>query len=217
VIADLWSISKIGIGSTLGLIGLVSLPRGFVFRPPDEDPHPVPWLRVLLSCAIGDRMYPDPQWDQLAATWRAMYPLASVRREVATLLRQVLATVPDFITVLTEHRSPLLPGRSLGDVLYNPLVHRRALLRRFAAWQAQPRRAALEPPTLAFAVLGQARASGRLTPERESHILRHLITNWAVTSTLETARATTRAETFLGQPTIWREPTTAPARLLTAS
>jgi hypothetical protein len=217
VVADYWAISKIGIGSTLGLIGLVSLPRGFVFRPPDEDPHPVPWLRVLLSCAIGDRMYPDGQWKRLAATWGAMYPLAGVPRELATLLRQVLATVPDFITVLTQHRSPLLAGRSLGDVLHSPFVHRRVLLERFAAWQAQPRRAVLEPPTLAFAVLGQARASGRLTPERESQVLRHLITSWAVTSTLETARATTRADTFLGQPTIWREPATAPARLRTAS
>jgi hypothetical protein len=36
----------------------------------------MPWIRVLLSCAIGDRPYPDPQWKRLAATWRAMYPLA---------------------------------------------------------------------------------------------------------------------------------------------
>ena len=86
IVADFWSISRIGIGSTLGLIGLVSLPRGFVFRPPDEDPHPVPWMRVLLSCAIGDRLYPDPQWGQLAATWRAMYPLSGVRPELAGII-----------------------------------------------------------------------------------------------------------------------------------
>jgi hypothetical protein len=39
----------------------------------------MPWIRVLLSCAIGDRLYPDPQWKRLAATWRAMYPLAGLR------------------------------------------------------------------------------------------------------------------------------------------
>ena len=100
IVADFWSISKIGIGSTLGLIGLVSLPRGFVFRPPDEDPHPMPWMRVLLSCAIGDRLYPDPQWGQLAATWRAMYPLAGVRPELAALIAELQATMPDL-----DHRA----------------------------------------------------------------------------------------------------------------
>ena len=100
IVADYWSISKIGIGSTLGLIGLVSLPRGFVFRPPDEDPHPMPWLRVLLSCAIGDRLYPDPQWDQLAATWRAMYPLAGVRPEIAQIIAELQTTMPDL-----DHRA----------------------------------------------------------------------------------------------------------------
>ena len=83
IVADFWSISRIGIGSTLGLIGLVSLPRGFVFRPPDEDPHPIPWVRVLLSCAIGDRLYPDPQWAGWPRLWRAMYPIAGVRPELA--------------------------------------------------------------------------------------------------------------------------------------
>ena len=83
IVADFWSISRIGIGSTLGLIGLVSLPRAFVFRPSDDDPHPMPWIRVLLSCAIGDRLYPDPQWKRLAATWRAMYPLAGLRPALA--------------------------------------------------------------------------------------------------------------------------------------
>src|SRR5215218_9629651 len=86
IVADFWSISRIGIGSTLGLIGLVSLPRGFVFRPSDDDPHPMPWVRVLLSCAIGDRLYPDPQWERLAATWRAMYPLTGIRAPLAELI-----------------------------------------------------------------------------------------------------------------------------------
>ena len=167
--ADYWSISKIGIGSTLGLIGLVSLPRGFVFRPPDEDPHPMPWVRVLLSCAIGDRLYPDPQWRRLAAIWRAMYPLVGAapgdRQRPSPNCE---ATMPDLVTMLVNHRPARLRGRTLGDVLRSPHLQPAALLARFAAWQADPAQMAKAPPTLAFAVLGQARASGRLSPERES-------------------------------------------------
>jgi hypothetical protein len=205
IVADFWSIGRIGIGSTLGLIGLVSLPRAFVFRPSDDDPHPMPWIRVLLSCAIGDRLYPDPQWRRLAATWRAMYPLAGLRPALTAIVAELRATIPELVSVLVEHRPPLLRGRSLGEVLRNPGLQRDALLRRFALWEARPSRMTAAPPTLAFAVLGQARASGRLSPERESRLLRRLIESWAVRSSLETARATTRSDTpmFVGQPAIW--------------
>jgi hypothetical protein len=215
IVADFWSISRIGIGSTLGLIGLVSLPRGFVFRPSDDDPHPMPWIRVLLSCALGHRLYPDPQWDRLAATWRAMYPLAGLRPQLTAIISELRTTMPDLVSAIVEHRPARLRGRSLGDVLRNPELHREALLRRFAVWEATPSRMELAPPTVAFAVLGQARASGRLSPERESAVLRRLIASWAVTSALETARATTRSDAamFVGQPAIWAgSPSWTPTR-----
>ena len=80
IVADFWSIAKIGIGSTLGLIGVVSLPSWFVFRVNADDPHPMPWIRVKLSCAIGDALYPHPQWRELAALWESLYPPQRARR-----------------------------------------------------------------------------------------------------------------------------------------
>src|SRR5689334_16074216 len=154
IVADVWSIGRIGIGSTLGLIGLVSLPRAFVFRPSDDDPHPMPWIRVLLSCAVGDRLYPDPQWKRLAATWRAMYPVAGLRPALTGLIGELRATLPELVSVIVEHRPPLLRGWTLGDVLRNPELQRDALLRRYAFWEAQPNRMTDAPPTVAFAVLG---------------------------------------------------------------
>ena len=111
--------------------------------------------------------------------------------------------------MLVEHRPRRLRGWSLGEVLRNPELDRKALLERFSAWEADPSLMVLAPPTVAFAVLGQARASGRLSPERESALLRRLIGAWAVRSSLETARATTRSPTemFVGQPTIWADST----------
>jgi hypothetical protein len=205
IVPDCWAISKIGIGSTLGLIGLVSLPRAFVFGPVGDDPHPIPWIRVLLSCAIGDRLYPDPQWTQLAGTWRSLYPLTGVPPRVVALLGELQATLPEFVSVLLGHRP---------EVLRNPGLERATLLRRYADWRADPDRMAHAPPTLAFAVLGQARASGLLSPERESRLLHRLIVSWAMKSTLETARTFVRsgAEMF-GQPAIWSEPAADPAQI----
>ncbi len=207
IVADQWSISRIGIGSTLGLIGLVSLPRAYVFRPSEDDPHPTPWIRVLLSCAIGERLYPHPQWQRLAALWCTLYPLDGLRPELRATIAELRATMPGLVTLLVEHRPARLRGWSLGEVLRNPELEPDALLRRFSAWEARPSRMERIPPTLAFAVLGQARHSGRLTPEREARLLRRLIASWAVTSSLKTAEATTRTDTamFVGQPTFWTD------------
>ena len=209
IVADYWSIARIGIGSTLGLIALVSLPPAFVFRPSDDDPHPTPWVRVLLSCAIGDRLYPDPQWRRLAGVWRALYPIDGVPPPLAAAIADLEATMPALVTMLVNHRPPTLNGRGLGAVLRNPEVRPDALLRHFRAWQSDPGRMASAPPTLAFAVIGQARADGLLSPEREAWMLRRLITGWAVTSTLATARnAARRADVpmVVGQPAIWADP-----------
>src|SRR5436305_1548105 len=46
IVADLWAVARVGITATHGLIGVVSLPRYFVFRPNLDDPHPAPWIRV---------------------------------------------------------------------------------------------------------------------------------------------------------------------------
>jgi hypothetical protein len=46
LLADFWAVGKLGIGGTLGLMSVVSLPRWFVFRVDAHDPHPVPWIRV---------------------------------------------------------------------------------------------------------------------------------------------------------------------------
>ncbi|MDZ4150289.1 hypothetical protein [Methylicorpusculum sp.] len=44
-------------------------------------------------------------------------------------------------------------------------------------------------PILAFAVIGQARSDGRLSPEEESVILAKLLTHWALSRTLSVSAA----------------------------
>ena len=82
VIADFWSIARAGVVSTLGLIGVVSLPRAFVFRINFNDPHPAPWIRVKLSCAIGDSLLPAPAMaKEYADLWSSYYPIGDLADE----------------------------------------------------------------------------------------------------------------------------------------
>jgi len=222
VVADFWSIAKVGIASTLGLVGLVSLPRSFVFRMMPDDPHPFPWIRVLLSCAIGERLYPAGprgQWRRLAALWPELYPVSGVHLDLRQTIAALEQTLPEFVALLAGHRPAALRGRSLADVLAQPDRAPSRLIGRYRGWEADPAAMHSTPPTLAFAVLGQARASGLITPERENTLLRGLITEWALKSTLETARACAglgRVPMHMGQPAIWRLDETAAPQETTA-
>jgi hypothetical protein len=185
IVADLWSIAKIGIGSTLGLIGVVSLPSWFVFRANADDPHPMPWIRVKLSCAIGDALYPHPQWRELAALWEELYPPSKLDVAQQRLLAALEATFPRFVALLVDHRPRSLHGRSLREVT---VLAEREPDRLAGLWRRCRRehgRLRDLAPSLAFAVLGQARALGDLSAERESRTVENLLTYWALRSTLE--------------------------------
>jgi hypothetical protein len=93
--------------------------------------------------------------------------------------------MPSFVRFLLAHRPKLLRGRTLGEVIRMPDREPDRLLAQYAAWRTRPSLMFAAPPTLVFAIFGRARSAGRLTPERESRLLRKLITHWALYSTLD--------------------------------
>lgn len=187
IVADLWSVGKLGVASTLGLIGVVSLPAWAVFRIGADDPHPVPWIRVRLSCMLGERLYPDPQWRRLSALWEALYPRARLEESVRALLDALDGTIPRLVELLVEHRPAKLRGRSLREVM--PLAERgpEQLAAYYEAWRRRPEQLREVAPSLAFAVLGHARMRGRLAAREESRTVSNLLTYWALRSTLDIA------------------------------
>ena len=184
ILADFWSVSRVGVGATLGLMGVVSLPRAFVFRISLDDPHPIPWIRVKLSCAMGQALYPDPQWDRLAHWWAGFYPLKSLSPARQRFFAAVEAHIPQFVSLLVNHRPSSLFGRSLGEVMTFADRKPDHLRQLHQAWRGRPERMNQAAPSLAFAVIGQARADGRLTPEQEGPLLIDLLTYWALLNTL---------------------------------
>ncbi len=183
ILADMFSVARVGVTAPLGLIGVVSLPRVFVFRTDPSDPHPTPWLRVKLSAALGDGLYPHPQWRALARVWECFYPRRFAPRGVGPLLDLVDSVTPRFVELLLGHRPPALRGRSLRQALATP--ERRP--ERLAVGLGPLLASTGEPtpsPTLAFAMLGQGRLDGKLTPEGESRTAAKLLTQWALDGAL---------------------------------
>lgn len=187
IVADFWSLARVGVVATMGLIGVVSLPRAFVFRLAADDPHPVPWIRVKLSCAMGQQVYPHPQWQRIARLWEAFYPLDGIAPEQQALLAQLQASMPGLVGLLVNHRPPALRGHALVEVMQVRARQPARLEYLFRAWNRLPAQMYRAAPSLVFAVLGQARANGQLSPEDESTLLARLLTHWALRSTLDSS------------------------------
>jgi hypothetical protein len=187
IVADFWALAKVGITSTLGLMGIVSLPSAFVFRMSLDDPHPIPWIRVKLSCAIGKALYPHPQWDRLSGLWESFYPpidLSQPKRDLLALLEEMM---PSFVTLLVNHRPKSLRGQSLREALISDDRRPENLAACYRSWSKTPQSMRQVSPTLVFAAIGQARADGQITPELEAKAIGNLLTDWAVRSTLDVA------------------------------
>lgn len=185
IVADLWGVARVGITATSGLIGVVSLPRVFVFRLGLDDPHPAPWIRVKLSCAMGRALYPDPQWTHLERLWEAFYPPVGLLPDLRRLLADLSGTTDELARLIVSHRPPALRGQALGAVLGAPERHPASLRALYQEWTAQPRRMRAAAPSLVFAVLGQARYDNLLSPEGESGLLGELLAEWALRATLD--------------------------------
>ncbi|TWI69353.1 hypothetical protein IP91_00421 [Pseudoduganella lurida] len=185
VVADFWALARVGVVATLGLIGVLSLPRVFVFRLNADDPHPVPWLRVKLSCALGRLLYPHPQWTRIERLWDGYYPLDDVAPGDRQLLEQLTASLPAMAGLLANHRPPALRGASLVEAMAVAGRQPALLARLFRWWHAAPQRMYDSAPALVLAVIGQARADGLLAPEDESVLLERLLTHWAMRAALQ--------------------------------
>ena len=184
ILADFWSVAKLGITSTLGIMGVVSLPRPFVFHISLDDPHPFPWIRVRLSCAIGNALYPNEQWNILARLWESFYPLKGLSKEKQDLIAMLESTFQQFVSTLVNYRPELLRGKSLKEAM---AVHERQphiLDAYHNTWRSSPAGLRSASPTLAFAVIGQAKANDKLSPEEESYTIAELLKYWALQNTL---------------------------------
>ncbi len=201
IVADFWSVAHVGVAATLGLMAVVSLPRAFVMRFGGDDPHPIPWIRVRLSAAMGRVLYPHDQWDKASALWEAFYPLGDLPDETRDLFAALEASMPEFVELLVNHRPPKLRGRTLAEAM--PLEERtpERLREHYEHWRREPRLMREARPALVFAVIGQVRIEGRISPEKESRMLAYLLTYWAMRSTLNTTEFSARRSALQEEPT----------------
>ncbi len=93
--------------------------------------------------------------------WEAYYPLGDLDQARKELIGMLEATLPAFVSLLVHHRPKTLRGHSIAEVLS---VNERTPERLGALWRQckqSSRQIRQLRPTLAFALIGQARMDGR--------------------------------------------------------
>ena len=187
IVADLWSVARVGVCATTGMMGVLSLPAAFVFRDNADDPHPTPWIRVLLSAALGDALYPHAQWGGLVQLWESFYPAGKIPLHRRSLFASLRRTIPALVETLVEHRPVAMRGRTIAEVMATDERQPERLRATFDDWHCVPSPMLSARPSLVFAVIGQARSDDRITPEQEGSALAGMLRHWALRNTLDNA------------------------------
>jgi hypothetical protein len=179
IIADVWATGHLGVTATLGLMSVVTLPSYFQFRIDLKDPHPPPYVRVLVSCAFGKKLYPHAQWDKLSALWKTFYPTHELRKEIVLVLEDIEREIPAFVELVIRHSTKEMQGRRLVD-LFPAKERQPAQLRElYQLWKTKKLSLYTLPPTLVFAVLGQAKSDLVIDAVEESRVLTKVLRYWA--------------------------------------
>ena len=180
ILSDFWAMAHLGIGATLGLINVVSLPSYFVFRVATDGPHPFPWIRVKISIALGRALFPHLQWKYLEKKWESFYPVKGQKTATRSTIQALERILPGFASLVINHRPKSLRGKALKEVF--PVQERQPvhLQKRYKRWKYHPTLMETADPTLVFAVLGQAKSDGNISTVEETHLLQRMLTRWAM-------------------------------------
>lgn len=179
ILADYWAMGHLGITASLGLMGVVTLPSYFQFRLDLTDPHPAPYMRVKISCAFGQSMFPHVQWDRIWKMWQLFYPTEGLPKEKTDLLDELNEHLDEFVALVNNHRAASLKGKRLVDIF--PIAERQPqqLKQLYRLWKKDKSLMDKAAPTLVFAVLGQAKSDLIMHANDESAMLAQLLRNWA--------------------------------------
>ncbi len=115
---DFYGFCYCGVAQTAGIMDILSLPPNHIFKISFTDPHPAPWLRVLLSIEWAKITWPDTQeiWRRWEEEWINSYPLASAPLESRKLLISARKYFPVVNDVLFHTRFPALNGKTIPDL-----------------------------------------------------------------------------------------------------
>jgi hypothetical protein len=114
--ADVHAFAQAGWAPLPALANVVDGETADVYRILSGDPHPMPWLRVMVNAAFCRSWYGAGPWDTLAAAWAQRHPTGRAPAEAADLARLSVAALDDITRVCTRRPMAAFGGQPLHAV-----------------------------------------------------------------------------------------------------
>jgi hypothetical protein len=168
---DFWTFCTSGMAAAAGLREILALPPSHVFRVSWTDPHPPPYLRVLLSFEWCRQQWGRGDWDAWRREWTALYPLEGATGEARTILAEGVTHLPTVARTLFATRFRTLDGRRLPDLFRLSDLSPPALAAVAAGLDAGTLRLTGVSPPTQLAVFRFIRERSRISEERLDGIM----------------------------------------------
>jgi hypothetical protein len=127
--ADGFAFAHTGYASVAGLHDVVDGEPGTAFVLVPGDPHPMPYLRVLLWARAAATEYGEGPWDALAEVWRKDHPVAAALPRARQFIDASLPLLPAISDTILHAPCRAFDGRSLAQLISPQKVSPAALAR----------------------------------------------------------------------------------------
>jgi hypothetical protein len=117
VAADVYAFAQAGWAPVAALVNVVDGPTSAVYRVRPGDPHPFPFIRMLLNVALCRSWYGTGPWDDVAAAWLHRHPPDTARGDGRALTTASLAVLDEIVDVCTRRPMTAFGGVPLSAVL----------------------------------------------------------------------------------------------------
>jgi hypothetical protein len=119
---DFWAFCGSGIAAAGGIREILGLPPSHAFRLSWTDPHPPPYLRVLLVFECCRQAWGSGLWDRWEEEWTSLYSLKSTMPETYDVLREGQRCLPVVARALLNTRFRVLNGKSIPKLFNLPAL-----------------------------------------------------------------------------------------------
>lgn len=174
---DYWGFLCCGIAQTAGIKDILSLPPADVFKISFNDPHPAPWLRVLLSIEWAKRAWGEQgiynSWEK---DWLNSYPLKYALPKSQKLLGIIHSYFPLINDVLFSARFSALNGKTLPSLFDLHRLNPRNLELQASAFLKTGKLSLSSSPSEHIALFALLRENGMISEE----LLDKIMTQWFV-------------------------------------
>lgn len=117
IAADAFAFVHTGYASVAALHDVIDGPDDSVFQYLPTDPHPISYLRLLLTVEWCRLSYGEGPWDGMAATWRADHPLERAPHGLREFVGECVAALPQMAAAVLHGRYRAFGGQAITSVV----------------------------------------------------------------------------------------------------